>query len=350
MAAEEEHGNGPIPVPELVDSPLWKRAADGLVLVGSSGTIRATNAELERCFGYDPGELVGEPLEVLLPSNVRDRHVEHRRSYDARPWDRAMLDGNHFKGLRSDSTVFPVTVGLSRVETDEGDMTVAAVRDSTEREHVETELALAHRRSLLAEEHDRIASDLHDSVVQRLFALGLGLDRIAAQADDDIAAALSEAVDRIDDTIGDIRDAIYGLHSATDDDDATSHRLLDVIVESRNALGFLPEVVLASGVDDIDDAVLVEHLRKVLREALSNVARHAQASSARVEVSTLDTSVVLVVEDDGIGLGDPETTGLGLAGMRRRAEGLGGAFSVEDVRPHGTRVRWSAPPAAHRSL
>lgn len=379
-ATNSGFGSEPLSLDELTTNSLWTTAADGLLIVDRSGTIRATNDALDRLFGYEPDEIVGNALEVLVPVEARERHVAHRTRFDAQPTDRPMSHGVHFRGLKADGATFPVVVGISHVDTLDGPMSVASIRDVSERERVEAQLALAKRRTAISETHDRIASDLHDTVIQRLFALGLGLQSEAESSTEETTAqVMTDAVDTIDDIIGEIREAIYGLRLAKQELGSTTDRILDVLVEMQPSLGLTPDLTVDPRVDDVEDAITVEHLCKVLREAISNVARHAAASEVRIDVSIVEQHLVLVVEDDGRGLSPPDTSptdpdhrsashgsashgsashgsashgsashGYGLESLRRRADGLGGSMSVSANVPSGTRLRWSVPVVADR--
>ncbi|MGH8824786.1 MAG: sensor histidine kinase, partial [Jiangellaceae bacterium] len=197
-------------------------------------------------------------------------------------------------------------------------------------------------RSRLAifEDRDRIARDLHDLVIQRLFATGLGLQSLSRMVDESAAVRLNAAVADLDQTIREIRSTIFGLQDRDEGDDFRSdvHR---VLAEMKPVLGFAPRLVMSGPVGTgVPDSVR-PHVLAVLREALSNSARHASASTVEV---TLDVGaqVTLTVHDDGVGV-DPTTRRSGLLNMRQRAQRLGGDMSVEDGDAGGTRLVWTVP-------
>ena len=126
---------------------------------------------MEPQFGYAADEVLGAPIEQLVPLAVREAHVALREAYVDEPRRREMGVGQHLHGRRRDGSVFPVQISLARIGTEEGEMTFAAVRDVTSRVESEEQLADANLRRTLAEDHDRIARDLHDTVIQELSAL-----------------------------------------------------------------------------------------------------------------------------------------------------------------------------------
>jgi signal transduction histidine kinase len=198
-------------------------------------------------------------------------------------------------------------------------------------------------RELLAvlEDRERIARDLHDVVIQRLFATGLQLQSAARLAGrPEVAQRIGAAVDDLDSTIRDIRSAIFELRAP-----ATATLRADIrstVDAAAASLGFRPELVLDGPIDSaVPDAVRPD-LVAVLREALSNAVRHAQATAVRVHVAVGDGRLDLTVADNGVGTGVLDERG-GLANLRQRATGLGGTFEITGSRPTGTTLRWSVP-------
>jgi signal transduction histidine kinase len=203
-------------------------------------------------------------------------------------------------------------------------------------------VAVAVRAALL-DERERIAADLHDHVIQRLFATGLSLQALAATLGPGRSTdRVLQNVRELDTTIGQIRTAIFQLQQTTE---AAPHslraRLLEVVAEVTPALGHDPAVRFSGLVDTLPDAV-VDDLLAVLREGLTNIARHAHASSTDVDLTARPDRLNLDVCDDGIGIGDTSRNS-GLANMRRRAEQHGGHLTVESCAPTGTRLIWSVP-------
>jgi signal transduction histidine kinase len=197
-------------------------------------------------------------------------------------------------------------------------------------------------RLAVFEDRDRIGRDLHDLVIQRLFAIGLTLDNASRLADlPDLAAKrIAGAVDDIDSTIKDIRRSIFELSAPTASTDVRAELGASIAVVTP-ALGFTPQLRTEGPVDTVVSAELRPHLLAVVRETLSNVARHAHATSAQVLLQ-VDADVVLTVSDNGRGItaGSRES---GLRNMRERAESFGGTFQVGSGPDGGTVAVWRVP-------
>jgi signal transduction histidine kinase len=200
------------------------------------------------------------------------------------------------------------------------------------------------QRAAMLDERDRIAADLHDHVIQRLFATGLSLQSVAATLEPGKARTrvLSSITD-LDDTISQIRTSIFQLRQVTrSEQSGVRARVLDVVSELTPALGFEPAVRFSGVFEDVLPDAVVEDLLAVLREALSNVARHARARSTTVTATTTPGRLTLQVNDDGAGIG-PTTRRSGLANLARRAEHHGGTLTVAPNTPTGTQLTWTVP-------
>jgi signal transduction histidine kinase len=200
----------------------------------------------------------------------------------------------------------------------------------------------------LVEDRERIARDLHDTVIQRLFATGLSLQgstRLVRTEPDAAVARIEAAVDDLDVTVKYIRSAIFGLEASRAAAGGLRDRVLALTRDAAGALGFEPRVLFDGPIDTgVSDEVGAE-LLATLREALSNVARHAGASRAEVEV-VVGNEVVLRVVDDGIGPPDEDAPrGHGLKNMAARAAERGGQFELRHGPPSGTILEWRVPLA-----
>jgi signal transduction histidine kinase len=193
-------------------------------------------------------------------------------------------------------------------------------------------------------DRDRMARDLHDTVIQRLFAVGLSLQSVAGSvAAVEIADRIEDAITAIDDTIRQVRSTIYELGSS-DVTQGFRANILALIHDLNPVVGFDVRSSFDGPVDSTISGPLTEHLLAVVREALTNVGRHSHASEARVSVSLEGDECVLRVVDNGRGI-KTETSehGLGLVNLRRRAEKLNGQFVIESPDTGGTVLTWRAP-------
>jgi signal transduction histidine kinase len=189
-------------------------------------------------------------------------------------------------------------------------------------------------------DRDRIARDLHDHVIQRLFAVGLNLQgTIAREQSDVVRQRLSDSVDDLQEVIGEIRTAIFDLHGSASEITRLRQRL-DEAVGAFSDAGVRASVQYLGPLSVIN-AVLADHAEAVVREAVSNAVRHGAASAVTVIV-TVEDDLMIEVSDNGQGIG-PEVTGSGLINLRRRAEDIGGSFAVGPAAGGGTRLVWCAP-------
>jgi signal transduction histidine kinase len=212
--------------------------------------------------------------------------------------------------------------------------------------HVGVAMALDQARSdheamRLIEDHDRIAADLHDHVIQQLFAVGMGLQGILRTLPrQEQQARIHDYVDALDATITRIRMTIFQLR-VDQSADSLQRRLLAVMEDETPVLGFSPDIRFTGPLDLGVGGELADDVVAVVREALSNVGRHAAASSVAVEVSLVQGMVTVDVCDDGRGIGNP-TRSSGLTNLRRRAEAHHGGFHLTRSPQGGTRLRWTA--------
>ena len=226
-------------------------------------------------------------------------------------------------------------------------------------------LELAERRAdaarlAVVRDRDRIARDLHDLAVQRLYATGLSLQAVDRRLVDprpldggsrgDVGARVGEAIDQIDETIDLIRTTIRGLRDPGGDAPrrpGTRSLLLAEAEAATHALGFAPTVRFEGPIDAQVPSTVAAHLVAVLRESLSNAARHARATQVRIGLRA-DGDLLLTVVDDGIGIA-ADAPRSGLANLSRRAAELGGSFEVRPGRAGGTALRWRVPLVPGRS-
>jgi signal transduction histidine kinase len=202
--------------------------------------------------------------------------------------------------------------------------------------------AIEDREELaVVSDRDRIARDLHDLVIQRLFATGLQLQGVRGMVvNPDVGERLEKAVDDLDQTIRDIRTTIFELQHRQGGSVRSQVRAL--VKEYGPVLGFTPTVRILGPVDTAVSSTLSQQLLAVLREALSNIARHAVADQAEVEIAASPTDLVLTVTDNGTGL-PAERTESGLRNARRRASTHGGTLELLPGDPSGTVFRWRVP-------
>ncbi|WP_183095490.1 GAF domain-containing sensor histidine kinase [Nocardioides stalactiti] len=200
------------------------------------------------------------------------------------------------------------------------------------------------QRLALLEDRDRIARDLHDLVIQRLFAVGLSIQSTARLPDrSEVAERLDRAVSDIDATIKDIRRTIFALGTRQSSSDIQAE-VTRVVERAAATMKVRPDLQFEGPVRSLVPPDLAPDLLAVLSETLANAGRHAKASSVVVHLRAGD-DVVLTVTDDGVGLPETDVHRSGLANIQSRAEQRGGTLTVESAPGAGTTVRWSVPRA-----
>jgi signal transduction histidine kinase len=201
---------------------------------------------------------------------------------------------------------------------------------------------VAQQHLAALEDRDRIARDLHDHVIQRLFAVGLGLQSTATRANEPaIRARLAQAIGELDETITQIRTTIFDLHSTIPDNQLRS-RVKAIVEELEPVLGVQLELAWTGPLDTLVDSSLITDVEAVVREAMTNVARHAQASTMRVTIGADTDQLTVDVSDDGVGLRDNARRS-GLANLKNRAHSRDGTLTLENQEQGGLRLRWSIP-------
>jgi signal transduction histidine kinase len=193
------------------------------------------------------------------------------------------------------------------------------------------------------EDRDRLARDLHDTVIQRLFGVGLSLQSMAGRASDDTAKRLGAAVAEIDQVIHQVRSTIYEL-GMTGQSRGIRDNVITLVRELDTIVGFEVQVSLEGPVDASISDQVAEHLLATVRESVTNIGRHANATQALVHLVVEGDQCRLTISDNGVGIGSSEPgRGLGLTNLRRRAEKLNGTFSIEEAENGGTSLVWQVP-------
>ncbi|MET0146252.1 MAG: GAF domain-containing protein [Ilumatobacteraceae bacterium] len=268
-------------------------------------------------FGFPPGH---PPMTSFLGVPIRLRGVAYGNLYLT---DKA--DGQVFTDVDEE-----LAVGLAAA---------AGVAIENARLHEQT------RTAELLDERERIARDLHDDVIQRLFATGLSLQTaVQTVRDPPVAARIMAAVDDLNVSIRQIRSTIFELNQRRSPVVSLRGDILAICAEAATALGFAPRCDIRGPIDNTVVEPTRSQLLLCLRESLSNVARHARASAVDVDVSVEGGHVILTVADDGVGYRPtPGRPSSGLDNMRVRAGALRGVFSIESPPEGGTLATWDVP-------
>ena len=197
----------------------------------------------------------------------------------------------------------------------------------------------------VVEDRERIARDLHDKVIQRLFAAGIALQTLVpVPGRTEVSNRINDVVDELDVTIREIRSTIFALQ-APGPERGLRVSIFATVDSAREALGFSPALHIDGPVDTLVSEKAAEHLLAVLREALSNVAQHAAATQVNVAVEA-GTDLVVRVTDNGKGLPESRTNGRGLRNLAERAATMDGHLRAERLDTGGTIIEWRVPLTA----
>jgi two-component system, NarL family, sensor histidine kinase DevS len=324
---------------------LFESIPEMVVVVDTAGVILFANEHCGEIVGWTPSELVGQPIETLIPARFQGGHRAHRKGYTDDPRARPMGSGLLLTAQHRSGREVSVEIALSPLSGEVGEVaaTVATVRDIGERLETAAQLVEAQTRLEVLDDRDRIARELHDSVIQRLFAAGLHLQASTGRSDRD--QRVSDVVDEIDEAIREIRGVIFTLHRPAHVDSGLEAALRASINEAARLLGHRPTLRLGGFLGNISPQLGAE-LLAVLRETLMNVAKHAGATRTEVSLDVGADAVTLVVIDDGVGMEVTDVAhsgGLGLRNIRERASLLGGDVEFAGGESQGTQVRWAVP-------
>lgn len=314
----------------LIDS-----SPDGLLLVDAAGLIHLANPAAALLFGHTVDAMLGSSVDDLVPSEFRRSHPHRRKEFTASPASRPMGTGLELFAQHSSGTVFPVEVSLSPCTVEGEQFTIATVRDVTERQETASQMAMLQDR-------ERIARDLHDMVIQRIFAAGMNLQAVQGAAQPPMVAdRIASTINELDDTIRELRSAIFGL-GQQGEQRSVSAQLTELVHERARHLGFEPVMRLSGDLDDLPEFI-ADQLVATVTEGISNVVRHANATAAEVHIDRIGDRLSLTIIDDGVGLpNEPKRSG-GLSNMMWRAAELGGSCTVGPNEPNGTQLLWHVP-------
>ena len=340
----ESHGNQHSFSALLSDELLLRALAespDGLIVCDANGHIRFANESAARVTGYEIRELLDLSIEALVPDSVRDRHAELRAGYIESPRRRPMGRGPILTARRADGRLVPVEISLSPVSTADGILTIASIRDISDRLEDAARLQSTQEMLTLSSERERIARDLHDTVLQRLFGLGLELQALSMNLPQDAMGRIEHAVDEIDLIIQEVRTSVFTL-GAAQREGSLGQELGAILAQSARVLGFSPRLRIEGPVENSVSPGLRPDLTATIREALANIARHSQATAASVDIALEGNLLTLRVRDNGIGLPENASTvaGNGLHNMRMRAISHRGYADISSAPGGGTLIEW----------
>jgi PAS domain S-box-containing protein len=332
-------------------SGLLESAMDGIITIDAGQKIMLYNRAAERIFGWSAVQVIGRPLDMLMPKRFRAGHRGHVGSFAATGVTSRRMGGAVLLGLRASGEEFPIEASISQLDSPDGKLFTVILRDVTQRVRAQEELGAfaAEASGIREQEKARIARELHDELAQSLTVLKMDTAWMRENPTDreGVAARLAEMQQVIDQTVAATRRIAADLRPPVLDDLGLQAAIEWLAGNFTQRYGARCEL-------DIDSAPDLQEphattLFRIAQECLVNVGKHARADTVKVRLTCTDSDAVLSVQDDGVGfrVDDPrKPQSLGVVGLRERARLLRGSISLASEPGKGTRVEARIPLAA----
>lgn len=330
---------------------LFDSAPNGVMVLGDDGIITLVNKRIETKFGYFQDELIGQPVELLLPERYRSDHGEVRSIFVRGTRDRSTNEQRELFGRRKDGGEFPIEITVSPISTLAEKLVIAIVVDISARKLSERKLLSALRerddlRRRLVQAHEeerlRLARELHDQTGQSLTAAMLELKSIETLAKEPERCRLRMLRKQMDEIGKTLHRVAWELRPASIDEIGLASALSNHISEWSVRCGIESHFYCGDvRPDELSDEIRTT-IYRVVQEALTNIAKHAtNATEITVVLEGGESGLRLTIDDNGCGFdGNASATsgGLGLAGMRERLSLIGGELEIESALDGGTTI------------
>jgi PAS domain S-box-containing protein len=338
---------------------LFQAAAQAILIVDRNGRLIMTNPSTEKMLGYSEAELIGQPIEILVPDAVREKHINYRDGYFSHPQSRPMGLGMDLQARRKDGSTFDAEISLSYIQTAKGTVAVAFVTDISKRKA--DDLAIRNQKEELRQlagrlmtaqddERRRIARDLHDDLSQKLAYLAMDLSKTALKPSfQELKSELLTLRGRAQEAANTVRHISHQLHPSVLDDIGLEAAVEQYCEEFTDRSGITAHFS-ARAVPESLPREVASSLYHIFQESLRNVSKHSGAKEVFVTMEASDGSLRLTIRDEGVGLVSDRLksrTSIGIVGMKERANLVNGTLAIESPSGKGTQVSVAVPiPAA----
>ena len=327
-------------------------AEDAVIITERDRSISLFNQGAAKLFGYDPNEVLGHAIDLLIPERFRHDHALHMDLFAGSPASgRRMAQRREVFGLRKDGSEFPAEASISKLTVGERTTFTVIVRDISDRLMTEHQLQSLTSQLMTAQEEERrrIAQELHDDINQRLALLAIDMGRVesdpAVMTDQarGITRSLAQRLATISD---DVRRMAYQFHPSILDDLGLTAALKQLADEWSVKTGIKVVVVQEELADPLPRNI-ASCLYRVTQESLANIIKHARAARVELELTCGDQEITLSIYDTGAGFDLKEIQarhpGLGLVNMRERVRSVGGHFDIQSEPGRGTHITVQIP-------
>lgn len=327
-------------------------AEDAIIVTARDRSIMLFNQGAVKLFGYNPDEVLGQSIDLLLPDRFRADHASHINGFasgsdSARP----MAKGRQVVGLRKDGTEFSAEASISKLTVRDKATFTVIVRDVTDRLMTERQLQSLATQLLVVQEEERrrIARELHDDINQRLALLMIEMEKFESDQtfstgqNRDITRSLAQQLARISD---DVRHMAYRFHPSILDDLGLS-AALDQLTQEWSAKTGIKVVAVQEEKASLLPRNVASCLYRIAQESLRNIMKYAQADRVELELTYDGPEVTLSIYDNGVGFDHKEVqihhSGLGLVNMRERVRSVGGHLDIQSEPGRGTHITVQIP-------
>lgn len=309
--------------------------ADAVITIDQQGKITSVNPATEGMFGYSAAEMVGQNVNLLMPSPYREEHDGYLANFHRTGVARIIGIGREVQGQRKDGTIFPIELAVGQV--DHMRMFTGVIRDITDRKRLEAEVL-----RITEEERTRVAADLHDGICQELVAiqfLAVGLRQDLDRAGHPLAGQARRIEEATSRTAADIQQVARGMNPVVADGSGLMHALRRLAETTSRSRGIGCTFQCPTPVS-IETPTVANEIYRIAQEAIYNAVRHSRAERITVRLSETGREICLAVTDNGCGLPTDvsRAPGMGLRVMRYRAGVIGGKLVVQPRTRGGTEV------------